>query len=153
MIVKMLLADAAIGDEQALPPKSQPDALGDAGERRGKRRPDGTVEDPERAQALPAQQRDEPDQIDAALQFRPEMLKIKRRCDGWLGLEQFARAACRRYEECHLAAGRGGRDGPDERQVPDDVANARLDLDDCARRHIDCRSKGCDMAFVMHLNN
>ena len=65
MIVKMLLADAAIGDEQALPPKSQPDALGDAGERRGKRRPDGTVEDPERAQALPAQQRDEPDQIDA----------------------------------------------------------------------------------------
>ena len=28
-----------------------------------------------------------------------------------------------------------------------------LDLDDCAWRHIDCRSKGCDMAFVMHLNN
>jgi hypothetical protein len=67
MIVKMVLADAAIGDEQALPAEPQSDALGDAGERRGKRRPDGAVEDPKRAQALPAQQRDEPDQIGAAL--------------------------------------------------------------------------------------
>src|SRR6266581_3890485 len=75
MIVKMLLADAAIGDEQALRPKSQPDALGNAGERRGKRRPDSAVEDPERTQLLPAQQRDQPDQVDAALQFGSEMLK------------------------------------------------------------------------------
>ncbi len=147
MIVKMLLADAAIGDEQALRPKSQPDALGNAGERRGKRRPDSAIEDPERTQALPTQQRDQPDQVDAALQFRSEMLKIDRRRDGWLGLEQFARAARRRHEKCHLAAGRGCGDGPDERQVPDHVANSRLDLDDCARRHIDCRSNGCDMAF------
>jgi hypothetical protein len=61
MIVKMVLADAAIGDEQALRAEPQSDARGDAGERRGKRRPDCTVEDPERAQALPAQQRNEPD--------------------------------------------------------------------------------------------
>ena len=90
MIVKMLLADAAIGDEQALRAEPQPDAFGDAGERRGKRRADSAVENPQRAQALPAQQRDEPDQIDAALQFRSEMLEIKRRRDGRLGLEQFA---------------------------------------------------------------
>ena len=93
---------------------------------------------------MPAQQRDEPDQVDAALQFRSEMLKIDRRRDGRIGLEQFARAARRRHEKCYLAAGRGCGDGPNERQMPDNVADSRLDLDDCARRHIDCRSNGCD---------
>jgi hypothetical protein len=56
-----------IGDEGALRPKPQPDPLRDSGKRRGQRRPDGPVEDPNRLQAVPAQQRDQPDQVDAAL--------------------------------------------------------------------------------------
>jgi hypothetical protein len=34
--------------------------------------------------------------------------------------------------------------------MPDDVADAPFDLDDCARRHIDCRVKGCDMTLLEH---
>jgi hypothetical protein len=50
-----------IGDEGALRPKPQPDPLRDSGKRRGQRRPDGPVEDPNRLQAMPAQHRDQPD--------------------------------------------------------------------------------------------
>ncbi len=38
------------------------------------------------------------------------------------------------------------------RQMPDDVADSRLDLNYRKGRHIDCRSMSCDMSFVMHVN-
>jgi hypothetical protein len=34
----------------------------------------------------------------------------------------------------------GRREGADERQMPDGVADSGLDLNDCAGRHIDCHS-------------
>ena len=69
----MILADAVIGDEGALRAKPEPDSLWDAGKRSSQCRPDGAVKDPDRFQALPAQQRDQPDRNDAALQFRSGM--------------------------------------------------------------------------------
>jgi hypothetical protein len=34
--------------------------------------------------------------------------------------------------------------------MPDDVADARFNLDDRAEGHIDCRVKGCDMPLLEH---
>ena len=156
MIVKMLPTDAAIGDESALRPKAESDPLRDAGERRGQRRPDGAVENPDRSQAVPAQQRDQTNEIEAALQFRPGMLKIDRGRDARFCREQLFRGAGRRREERHLPLRSRRGDGADKRQMPDDVANSRLNLNDRKGRHIgrhiDCCSMSCDMSFVMQLN-
>jgi len=130
----MLLADAVIGDEGALRAEPQPDPFRNAGKRRRQRRPDGAVEDPERLQAMPAQQRDQADKINPALQFRSGMLKIDRGRDAWLRSKQVTGGTCRRREERHLSIRSGRRDGADERQMPDDIANSGLDLND--RSHI-----------------
>ena len=79
MIVKMILADAVIGDEGALRPKPQPDPFRNAGKRGGERRPDGAVENPDRLRAMLAATAHQPNQVDAALQLRSGMLKINRR--------------------------------------------------------------------------
>jgi hypothetical protein len=100
-------------------------------------------------QVLPAQQGDEPDQIETALQFRAGMLKILGGRDARLRLQQFGGATRRRREEGDTASRRRPRNGANERQMPDHIANSRFDLNDRGRRHIDCRSKGCDMCFVM----
>jgi hypothetical protein len=100
-------------------------------------------------QALPPQQGNKPDQIDTTLQFRPGVLKIDGVRDARLRLQQFGGAARRRREEADPALRRCPRNGANERQMPDHVANSRFDLNDRGRRHIDCRSKGCDMCFVM----
>ena len=111
------------------------------------RRPGGAIENPYLAEAAPPQPRDQHDQIDPAAQLRAGMGKIDRFGDARLGREQFLGAAGPRRQERHLAARRHGGDGADKGKVPDDVADARFDLDDRARRHIDCRVKGCDMPF------
>ena len=46
LIVEMVLVDAGIGDEKPLRPETEPDALGDAGKRRGDRRTEGAIENP-----------------------------------------------------------------------------------------------------------
>ncbi|MGB5183911.1 MAG: hypothetical protein WBO12_17220, partial [Xanthobacteraceae bacterium] len=64
-------------------------------------------------------------------------------------------------KERYLSTRSGRRDGADEWQMPDDVANSGLDLNDRKGRHldhmgrhmgsdlgrhIDCRSDSCDMS-------
>jgi hypothetical protein len=92
---------------------------------------------------MPAQQRDQAHKINPALQFRSGMRKIDCGRDARLGDEQVFRRARRRREERHLSIWSGRRDGADERQMPDDVADPGLDLNDRKgrhiRRHIDCR--------------
>ena len=73
------------------------------------------------------------------------MLEIEHLLDAGLLLKQITCVTGRRRQERHPAARRGGSDGPDERQMPDDIADARLDLNDRTGRHVDCRPKGCDM--------
>ena len=88
-----------------------------------------------------AQQRDQADQVDAALQFGSGVLKVDRGGDARLGGEQILCRACRRHEERHLSV-RGGRgDSADERQMPDDVADSWLDLNDRKGRHV---SRHCE---------
>ena len=137
----MLLANAVIGDEGALRAESQPDPFRNAGKRRRQRRPDGAVEDPERLQVMPAQRRDEAHKISAALPFRSGMLKIDRGRDARLRSEQVPGGARRRREERHLSVRSGRRDGADERQMPDDITDSGLDLNDRSHigRRIDCR--------------
>ena len=147
LIVEMALVDAGIGDEMPLRPETKPDALGDAGKRRGDRRTNGTIENPYLLKAAAPQPRDEQEHIEPAAQLRAGMPEIERLGDARLGREQFLRAARRRRQKRHAAPGRRRGDGADERKVPDDVADARFDLDDRARGHIDCRAKGCDMPF------
>jgi hypothetical protein len=59
-------------------------------------------------------------------------------------------------QERDLASRRRRGNGADERQMPDHVADSRLDLYDRngghIGRHIDCPSMSCDMSFVMQLN-
>ena len=74
----MAAVDARIGDEIALRSKPNTYALGDPRQLGGERRPDGAVEDPQGLEALPAQQRHQPDQIEAALQLGAGVLEIKR---------------------------------------------------------------------------
>jgi hypothetical protein len=47
----MAVVDAGVGDEQALRTKSKADALGDPGEPRCQRRPDGAIENPDGTKA------------------------------------------------------------------------------------------------------
>jgi hypothetical protein len=47
VIVKMLLADTVIGDERALRTKPEPNPFRYGGKRRGQRRPNGAIEDPD----------------------------------------------------------------------------------------------------------
>jgi hypothetical protein len=61
MIVKMFLADAWIGDEKILRAKTDADPFGNSGKGCGKRGPNGAVENPDRAQALPPQRSSEPE--------------------------------------------------------------------------------------------
>ena len=72
----MALRNAAVGDEAALPGEPDADTFRDAGEERGERRANSAVENPNLAEAVPAQQRRQPDQIDAALQFRTRVVEI-----------------------------------------------------------------------------
>jgi hypothetical protein len=103
------------------------------------------VENPDLLKATAPQLRAELEQVEPAAQLRAGMAEIKRLGDARLGHEQFLRAARRRRQERHAAAGRRRGDGADKRQMPDDVADARFDLDDRARRHIDCRVRSWDM--------
>ena len=105
LIVEMGLVDAGIGDEKSLRPETKPDALGDAGERRGDRRPNGAIEYPYLLKAAAPQPRDEQEQIEPAAQLRAGMLEIKRFGDARLGREQFLRAARRRRQERHRGPG------------------------------------------------
>ena len=105
------------------------------------------IENPYLLKTATPQPRDEQKHIQPAAQLRAGMLEVERLGDAWLGREQFLRAARRRRQERHAAPRRGRSDGADERKMPDDVADTRFDLDDRARRHIDCRVKGCDMPF------
>ena len=113
----MILADAVIGDEGALRAKPEPDSLWDAGKRSSQCRPDGAVKDPDRFQALPAQQRDQPDQNDAALQFRSGMRKIDRGRNARLCGEQVPGRASRRRKEGRLSLRSGRRNGADKCQI------------------------------------
>ena len=56
---------------------------------RGDGRAGGAVENPDRAETAAAQQRDQPDQIEATPQFRAGMLEIDRLGDARLGRQQF----------------------------------------------------------------
>src|SRR5579863_10164294 len=134
MIVKMTLANPGIGDEAALPGQPDADPLRDAGEEGGERRANGAVEDPYFLKTTASEQRHQADKIDAALQFRPGMLEIESFGNGRLRGKQFARAAGGRGEKRHLSAGRYGGNGADEGQVPNDIANPGLGLNDRVRR-------------------
>ena len=79
------------------------------------------------------------------------MLEIDRLSDAGFRRKQFLGAARWRSKKRHLSARSGGGNSADERQMPDDVADAGFHLDDCSRRHIDCRAKGCDMPVVLNL--
>ena len=146
---KWLLIDAGIGDEEALRSEPKPDALGDAGKFCGERRPRGAVENPDRAEFAAPQQRGQPEQIDAAPQLGAGMLEIHRLGDRRLGGKELLGVARRRRQKRHAAARRDAGDGADEGQVPDDIADAGLDLDHGAACrlwcHVACRAKGCDM--------
>ena len=144
----MALVDAGIGDVALLRPKAETDALGDAGEHGGLRRADGAIENPYAAEMALPQPRDEQKLVETAAQLRAGIAEINRLGDARLRRQQLFGAARRRRQERHLAARRYGGDGSDKRQMPDDVADAPFDLDDRARRHIDCRVKGCDMALL-----
>ena len=76
--MEMTVVDAGIGDEQPLRPETETDALGYACDHGGKRRADGAVENPYRAEAISAQQRDQPDQIDGAPEFGASVFEIHR---------------------------------------------------------------------------
>ena len=66
---------------------------------------------------LPPQQRHQPDQIDAALQFRSGMLEIDRLGDARFGREQFLGArSIGGARNVTRSARSGRRDGADERQ-------------------------------------
>ena len=151
LIVEMAMVDAGIGDEEALPPEPEPDALRYAGKFCGERRPRGAVEDPDRAETMAPQQHGEPDQIKATAQLRSGMLEIHRLGDRRLCGKKLPGVACRRRQEGHAAARRDAGDGADKGQVPDDIANAGLHLDHGAAcrlaSHVACRAKGCDMRF------
>ncbi len=97
---------------------------------------------------------DKPDQIDATLKLRAGMAEIDRLGDARFGGKKFPSVTRGRREKHDAAAGRSSGNRADERQMPDDVADAGFDLDDrrCGRirAHIACRAKGCDMRFVDH---
>ncbi len=128
-----------------LRPETKADARGDAGEHGGDRGAQRAIENPDLAETVAAQLHDQLEQVEPAVQLRAAMGKMNRLGDARLGREQSLRAARPRRQERHLAARRYGGDGADKGKMPDDVADARFDLDDRARRHIDCRVKGCDM--------
>ena len=154
LIVEMAVVDAGIGDEEALRSEAEPDALGYAGKPGGERRPDGAVENPDRAEFAAPQQRRQPDQIDAAAAVPSRHARNRSSRRRRFGRKQFLGVARRRRQKRHAAARRDAGDGADEGQVPDDVADAGLDLDHGALSHLGhvaCRAKGCDMRVVMQL--
>ncbi len=102
--MKVILADAGIGDEEALRAEAEPDALGDAGEHGGERRADGAVENPDRLETIAPQQRDKPEQIEAAAQLRAAVLEIEDLGNARFGGKQVLGAACRRRQKAHAAA-------------------------------------------------
>jgi hypothetical protein len=69
------------------------------------------------------------------------MLEIERFGDTRLCRQELACAARRRGHEGHSAARRDGGDGADERQVPDDVADAALGLNDRGFSQWGCRAE------------
>src|SRR5580698_7807144 len=149
MVVEMAAVDAGIGDEEALRAEPEPDALGNAGKFCGQRRPCGAIEDPDRTETMAPQQRGEPDQIKATAQLRSAMLKIERFGDRRFRGKKLLGMARRWGKKSYPAARRNAGDGADERQVPDDIADAGFHLDHGAvcrlSSHIACRAKGCDM--------
>ena len=132
----MARIDPRIGDEAALQSVARADALGDAGEHGGERRPDRAVEDPDALEFSRAHQRDELHQIDPARELRALMLEIDHLADARLGGEQVLRAGGGQGEERDGAFRRRCRDGADERQMPDDIADPSFDLDDGGGRHV-----------------
>ena len=101
MIVKMILADTRIGDEVILRAEADTDAFGNSGKGCGKRGPNGAVENPDRAQALPPQQRHQRDQVDAAAEFLTGMLEIDGGRNARFRRKQFLGGARGRRKECH----------------------------------------------------
>ena len=83
-----------------------------------------------------AQQRGEPRQIDRAFELRALMLEIDHFADARLGLQQLLGVGRGQREKRHLAFRLLRRDRADERQMPDHIADALLDLDDGGGRHV-----------------
>ncbi len=151
MVVEMAAVDAGIGDKEALRAEPEPDALRYASEFCGERRPCGAIEDPDRAETIAPQQCGEPDQIKATAQLRSGMLEIERLGDRPFRGKKLLGMARRRGKKSYPAARCNAGDGADERQVPDDIADAGFHLDHGAvcrlSSHVACRAKGCDMRF------
>ena len=102
---------------------------------RGKRGAHGAIQDPDLGEARAPHQRDEPHEIDAAPQLRAAMLEIDHLGDAGLGLQQLLRVRCGRREKRDGASRLRRGDRAHVRQVPDDVADALLHLNDGGRRH------------------
>src|SRR5262249_22302899 len=96
----------------------------------------GTVEDPHPLEFLGAQQRGQHRQVDGAFEFRAMVLEIDHFADAWLGGEQFPGAGRGQGEKRHGALRRFRRNRANERQMPDDIADALLDLDDGGGWHV-----------------
>ena len=152
MIVEMAAVDAGIGDEEALRAEPEPDALGDAGKLCGKRRPCGAVENPDRAETMPRRSSAASRiRLRPRLQLRSGIVEIHCFGDRRLCGKKFLGVARGRGQERHAAARRDADDDTKEGQVPDDITDARLDLDHSATSrisyHIASRAEGCDMRF------
>ena len=88
------------------------------------------------AKARAPHQRDEPHEIDAAPQLRAAMLEIDHLADAGLGLQQLLRVRRGRREKRDGAPRLAAAIARTIRQVPDDVADALLHLDDGGRGHV-----------------
>jgi hypothetical protein len=65
------------------------------------------------------------------------MLEISHLGDAPLRLQQILRVGRRQRQKRDRTTGLRRRNRADERQMPDDVADALLDLDDCRWGHVD----------------
>jgi len=120
--------------------KSKTDAPRHAAEPGRQRRPNGAIENPDSTKVAFEELR-QPQQIEPTPQFRAAMLGIQHFGYARLGVQQVPGTGAGRGQERYPAARRGSSDGANERQMPNHIADAGLDLNDRGRTHVACRLK------------
>jgi hypothetical protein len=132
----MMRRDAGIGDQPALQSVARADAFRNAGEQCGECRADRAIEDPDALEFSTPQQHDQAREIDAARKFRAVVLEVDHLDDTGFGHQQVLGARRGQSKERDRAFRRRRRDGANERQMPDDIADALFDLDDRGGRQV-----------------
>jgi len=127
--------DADIGDKKPLPAEANADPAADTGHEGTKSRSGAPIENPYGLAAQASEHGNQPQDVEPAFKLGATVFEIERLCNAGFGLQQVASVSRGKGQEGDGILPRGCSNRANKRQMPNDIANSLLGLDDDCGSH------------------